>query len=175
MTGGCDSATTECSCDAGWSGLGCEIADCAGTPDCNGHGYCNASLATPACECSYSWMGHACDLQCLHGNKQPADSDNCVCDVGWTTIECNVECSMHGHVDNNMCICNSGWRGNLCDIPGCPGEFVSEPKTKRDPESLQQDTELIYLISPNGLCDEVCETCLLRNRGCATAVSHQTN
>lgn len=35
LTGDCDSSIPQCSCNDGWSGIGCEDPDCPGEPDCN--------------------------------------------------------------------------------------------------------------------------------------------
>lgn len=48
-TGGCESSTHTCTCDPGWTGLGCEMPDCAGDPDCNNNGVCNATSNPPHC------------------------------------------------------------------------------------------------------------------------------
>lgn len=122
--GGCDSEEHKCTCDAAWTGIGCEYPDCPGTPDCNDHGSCNASVATPFCDCNDGWIGHECSLECRHGYKDPPGSDNCVCDAGWMTIECNVECSEHGHIESDVCVCDVNWRGTFCAIPGCPGKMT---------------------------------------------------
>lgn len=49
ISGGCESATHTCTCRPGWTGIGCEYADCAGTPDCNDHGMCDDAVDPPEC------------------------------------------------------------------------------------------------------------------------------
>ena len=123
VSGGCESSTHKCTCSAGWTGLGCEIADCPGEPDCNARGSCNSTTNPPHCNCTNNYMGHACEKLCLKGNLVPPGSSNCVCQPGWVGTECDSECSGHGAVDatTNTCTCIRGWRGSVCDTPGCPG------------------------------------------------------
>lgn len=64
----------------------------------------------------------ACEEHCVHGTVNPQGSQNCTCTVGWAGLNCNAECSDHGHILGGRCNCDNGWRGPLCGIPGCPGK-----------------------------------------------------
>jgi hypothetical protein len=56
----CNSITHNCDCFPGWTGDGCELADCAGEPDCFDRGVCNDTLSPPRClDCNQGWMGPA--------------------------------------------------------------------------------------------------------------------
>ena len=43
--------------------------------------------------------------------------------LGWAGRGCNSECSENGVIEEGACNCfyESGFRGDVCDIPGCPG------------------------------------------------------
>jgi hypothetical protein len=49
-------------------------------------------------------------------------------DPGWVSINCDSECSDHGHISADKCICDVSYWGDVCDIPGCPG--IGESCTK---------------------------------------------
>ena len=120
----CNAALHQCYCEPGWQGLDCGMPDCPGEPNCFDRGFCNATTLPPQCQdCQIGWMGPDCNETCLHGVQQPMDSGICVCDPCWTAKGCNVECSGHGQCDSDRCVCDplQGWRGDVCEIPGCPG------------------------------------------------------
>ena len=123
--GNCDSESQTCDCEAGWTGLACEIADCPGDPNCYGRGTCDESTNPPKCiSCDMGWMGPACNDVCLHGIQEPMDSGNCSCYEGYTGENCDSECSENGLIGaSGFCECtyHLGWKGRVCNIPGCPG------------------------------------------------------
>ncbi|XP_078490807.1 uncharacterized protein LOC144746990 [Ciona intestinalis] len=138
--GECISSTHTCICDAGWRGVACHQPDCPGEPDCFNRGTCvaeNAGLQvesefsllgrllwSPVCkDCQEGWMGTACNDPCVNGVQDPPNSGNCVCEPGWTGVGCNSECSGNGHIVDGVCVCTFelGFKGELCDVPGCPG------------------------------------------------------
>lgn len=43
-------------------------------------------------------------------------------------INCDSECSEHGHISADKCICDVSYWGDLCNVPGCPG--IGESCTK---------------------------------------------
>ena len=122
----CNTAVHQCYCEPGWKGSDCSLPDCPGEPNCFDRGICNVTLLPPQCQnCSKGWMGADCNETCLHGNQIPMDSGICVCDPCWSAKGCNIECTGHGFcsADNATCECDplEGWRGEVCEIPGCPG------------------------------------------------------
>ncbi|KAH3879993.1 hypothetical protein DPMN_003905 [Dreissena polymorpha] len=126
--GDCDSESMTCDCDAGWMGAACHISDCPGEPNCYNRGICSEATNPPLCKsCQTGWMGPACNDPCTNGVQEPMDSGICKCDSGWTGVGCNSECSEHGKIDpsTNKCKCTYefGWKGEVCNIPGCPGLF----------------------------------------------------
>lgn len=70
-------------------------------------------------------MGPACNDPCVNGTETPINSGLCECDPGFAGLGCNSECSEHGKIESGKCKCDyvTGWKGDLCDIPGCPGLF----------------------------------------------------
>ena len=109
---------------SGWTGIGCHVPDCPGTPNCFGRGFCNSTnRETPECtDCSMGWMGPACNDPCEHGH--PLD-DICDCDACYTGNGCQLECSGRGSCVKGECVCHSnnevGWQGINCELDGCPG------------------------------------------------------
>ena len=122
--GTCNSATQTCECKAGWSGRGCERELCPGTPECSGHGVCNAT-DPPSCICDAGWMGFACEAKCVNGSAildQTGNSFVCLCDDCFGGADCELKCAGHGTCKNGTCDCGfEGWRGRTCETKRCPG------------------------------------------------------
>ena len=79
------------------------------------------------CECDPTYTGDSCQFSCVHGDLtfNPSSPAVCRCRTGWTGFECDLECSGHGRLLATMCACTDTWRGDLCDIPACPGRIHS--------------------------------------------------
>ena len=106
------------------TGRDCSIPHCPGGGNCNGHGDCDGSVDPPQCTtCYQGWVGYACETPCIMGNPDEFNRE-CICNT--TCLHgpsCNIECSEHGHCDedyNCMCDAMSGWIGRYCEIPSCP-------------------------------------------------------
>ena len=88
-------------------------------------GVCNVNFNPPKCtDCIRGWMGAACEVPCVNGVQNPMDSGVCKCNPCYSGRSCNSLCSNHGScLPTGICQCdfNGGWRGDLCEIPGCPG------------------------------------------------------
>lgn len=120
----CNAALLKCFCNPGWKGEDCGQPDCPGEPNCHNRGTCIIKSGTAVCSnCTKGWMGPACNNVCLHGNQIPMDSGNCQCDACWAGKGCDSLCMGRGACVNNKCECDTlkGWRGEVCQIPGCPG------------------------------------------------------
>ncbi|XP_072025321.1 uncharacterized protein [Amphiura filiformis] len=125
--GTCNSATFECLCDPGWKGVGCQIPDCPGDPDCLMRGECPIPLEgeDPVCvNCDYPYMGDGCELTCEFGTPVQINSTwICECDSCYAGLACDMLCNNKSSICiNETCDCGfDGWRGDVCDVPGCPG------------------------------------------------------
>lgn len=121
----CNSALLTCFCNPGWRGLDCSELDCPGEPDCHNRGTCSSINGTVMCvNCSVGWMGPACNDPCVNGVQEPMDSGFCKCNPCWAGKGCDALCMGRGTCsDNGICKCDplQGWRGDVCQIPGCPG------------------------------------------------------
>ena len=124
----CNSALLKCFCNPGWRGKSCDIPDCPGEPDCFERGEClvRDGASAPACvNCTVGWMGAACDEPCVHGVQEPMNSGLCKCAPCWAGKSCDALCMGRGTCNQNTSSCDcdylSGWRGDVCEVPGCPG------------------------------------------------------
>lgn len=123
----CNGALLQCFCNPGWRGDACDVPDCPGEPDCYERGNCAVlNGTTPACtNCTPGWMGPACDEPCVHGVQEPMDSGFCKCEACWAGKGCNTLCMGRGKCNQNTSSCDcdplSGWRGDVCEVPRCPG------------------------------------------------------
>ena len=121
----CNSALQKCYCNPGWQGIDCSQIDCPGEPNCNSRGTCIPHFEGSKCvNCSQGWMGSACDEPCTHGVQFPMNSGVCQCDPCYGGKGCTSLCLGRGVCKSNRtCFCDPdvGWRGNVCEIPGCPG------------------------------------------------------
>lgn len=122
--GTCNPSTHVCSCNPGWTGIGCHIVKCEN--DCNNVGVC-LEIAVPKCNCSAGYFGSDCGQYCHNGviiTPDPNDlaTQYCQCDPCFTGTECDIECSGRGTCHNGTCDCGiDGWRGDNCERSGCPG------------------------------------------------------
>ena len=122
----CNSALLTCFCNPGWTGDDCSEPDCPGEPDCFNRGVCAVINETisKCVNCSAGWMGPACNDPCVHGFQEPMDSGFCKCDACWAGKGCDALCMGRGTcAQSGICDCFplQGWRGDVCQIPGCPG------------------------------------------------------
>ena len=119
--GTCNRATKACLCNSGWGGEGCSVPICA--DNCNGRGAC-VPLDTPTCECNGGFFGRACEHKCKNGKVAP--NNTCICSPCYHGYTCDTLCSGIGQCTaDGRCDCGfSGGRGDLCEIPGCPGHDI---------------------------------------------------
>ncbi|KAK3101710.1 hypothetical protein FSP39_005732 [Pinctada imbricata] len=124
--GSCVPGSWTCVCSTGWFGDGCEKADCPGTPDCSGNGYCDTSPSNPvpSCVCDPGFMGYDCSLRCINGTAEYDTTTSqfvCQCDPCISGTACDQLCGGHGSCDNGQCTCDTAWWGSHCADRGCPG------------------------------------------------------
>ena len=116
--GNCNSFTSECLCNQGWEGIGCQTAYCP--QDCNGAGSCDVINNEPQCTCNSTYFGTACQFNCGHGSY---NGETCDCDPCYGDFYCTELCSGTGNcTDADTCDCGfNGGRGDYCQLPGCSG------------------------------------------------------
>ena len=127
-----------CYCEAGSSGLECEISACPSMvprKNCSGRGKCNQIEDTTdfECECEESYSGvecsvHVCDKECNNGTCEFGDdgSPACVCQPGLGGEDCSEKscgddnCGNNGICSMGVCYCEDGFLPPLCATKACP-------------------------------------------------------
>jgi len=112
------------------AGPDCAVPDCPGDPNCNGQGYCNATVDPPRCsKCDTNWFGADCSRPCIYGEHN-LENTECVCNTTCHHgVGCDIQCSDNGVCDEQgECYCDPmvGWRGTWCEVPGCPRDPSSD-------------------------------------------------
>uniref|UniRef100_A0AC35TUW6 EGF-like domain-containing protein n=1 Tax=Rhabditophanes sp. KR3021 TaxID=114890 RepID=A0AC35TUW6_9BILA len=95
-------------CELGWSGHNCDVADCSSQNNCSGSGYC---IFPNECKCILNHYGDDCSL----------------CQGPYCT-QCDFQCA-HGKCDTitQSCKCFDGWSGPGCDVCLEKGQCVTQP------------------------------------------------
>ncbi|XP_072165831.1 multiple epidermal growth factor-like domains protein 8 [Diadema setosum] len=83
--------------------------------DCHGNATCINTHEAYECECNYGYEGDGkeeCNRTCYHtceyGHCSGAPDYECICDLGWTGLSCNISCGCNNH---STCVNGVG----LCD------------------------------------------------------------
>jgi hypothetical protein len=115
--GTCSNAT--CLCEAGWTGVSCQLPDCPGTPDCSARGQCSNGQ----CLCDPGFSGPDCATPICPGDSQGAACSGrgrclvtdtapvCVCDTGFTGADCSARMTT---CDASTCI------NGACPVAAAP-------------------------------------------------------
>uniref|UniRef100_A0A0N5BKN6 EGF-like domain-containing protein n=1 Tax=Strongyloides papillosus TaxID=174720 RepID=A0A0N5BKN6_STREA len=96
-------------CEPGWMGDNCNIADCSSKKNCSGAGYC---IRPNECRCILNHYGDDCSL----------------CQGPYCSY-CDYHC-VHGKCDfiTKTCQCSNFWGGSACDVCLDEKKCLSEPK-----------------------------------------------
>ena len=140
----CDPVAGTCQCQAGFSGLACNI-ECPS--DCSGHGVCSHD---GVCKCEPGFVGPDCSVrECLvdcSGNGECDDiSGQCKCTPGWGGVFCQLRtaCSGHGKFVNGKCVCDAGYGNAECSQQVTCAGGCSDRGTCVAVEPLKQESRLL--------------------------------
>ncbi len=137
------SVRPRCVCNAGWTGVKCDVKVC--DKDCSNRGTC----ADGKCFCAPGFQGKNCEIGpictpgcgpngvCKAEYHGSADSVSvaCECKDGFTGPTCalklcsrekEAKCGEHGICLDDKCVCEPGWTGEFCSTRGDCGECSSE-------------------------------------------------
>lgn len=105
----------QCQCNAGFTGLFCNIVSCTNRGNCNGHG---------TCIYFYFYIYFFIDNSFFF--IKGTGPDTCTCFAGWSGLACNIpDCSSITNcisgtcVAPNNCTCRSGYTGASCNVFVC--------------------------------------------------------
>ena len=79
----------------------------------------------------FNYVQSSCSLNCVHGT---CFNSSCICDLGWTGMDCNTDCGCNGHSRCSQGIlkcdeCKNNTTGHFCQL--CKsGYFWSTDKSK---------------------------------------------
>ena len=125
----------ECSCEVGWTGVGCDVDvnDCAPNPCANGT-CTDTGVMSYTCACEPGWTGPNCDQDvndcapnpCANGTCQDMGvlSYQCICDEGYeddtcSTPVCDPPCANGACIAPDQCLCDEGYEDDTCSTPIC--------------------------------------------------------
>jgi hypothetical protein len=113
-----------CTCNDGFSGKRCNIAECPGETPCSSRGICNSTDGT--CSCKQGFTGPACQLTACPMNcngKGDCDKNGkCVCHAGYSGDDCSTRYVVHGEIldeAKGIVECYHGYGGPDCNTKLC--------------------------------------------------------
>eukprot|EP00057_Strongylocentrotus_purpuratus_P007268 XP_011661742.1 PREDICTED: multiple epidermal growth factor-like domains protein 8 [Strongylocentrotus purpuratus] len=126
---------------ADWSYEQCpDVDECRlGRHDCHGNATCLNTYEGFDCRCNYGFKGDGkifCNSTCFHtcelGYCSGMPDFECVCDLGWTGVSCNISCGCNNHSTcvNGVGLCDEcqEWStGSHCQycLPGSYGDATT--------------------------------------------------
>ncbi|XP_071957536.1 multiple epidermal growth factor-like domains protein 8 [Antedon mediterranea] len=127
---------------ADWSYAECPpVEECRlGLDNCHENALCIDTDESFYCECLQGFIGdgslecnRTCYYDCEHGHCSGPPDYECVCDVGWTNVNCSVSCGCNYH---STCIngtgscdsCQDLTMGEFCElcVPGSYGDATTQ-------------------------------------------------
>ncbi|XP_049279907.1 multiple epidermal growth factor-like domains protein 8 [Anopheles funestus] len=113
--------------------------------DCHKQAECSNTHGSYSCKCRKGFVGdgvrycqQTCYEACTHGHCSGAPDFRCVCDLGWTGVDCSVNCACNNH---STCLqgvgrcdqCLNWTEGEFCErcSPGSFGNATTEAGCQR--------------------------------------------
>ncbi|XP_058056317.1 multiple epidermal growth factor-like domains protein 8 [Anopheles bellator] len=138
-------ATNTTGREAAWAYAQCpDVDECElGLHDCHEQAACSNTHGSFNCQCRKGFFGdgvrycrQTCYETCIHGHCSGAPDFRCVCDLGWTGVDCSVNCECNNHstctqgvgkcdrcmnwTEGEACQrCSAGSFGNATTAAGC--------------------------------------------------------
>ncbi|XP_058126471.1 multiple epidermal growth factor-like domains protein 8 isoform X2 [Anopheles coustani] len=130
-----------------WAYAQCpDVDECElGLHDCHEQAECSNTHGSYNCKCRKGYFGdgvrycrQTCYESCVHGHCSGAPDFRCVCDLGWTGVDCSVNCACNNH---STCLqgvgkcdrCLNWTEGEFCErcSPGSYGNATTEAGCQR--------------------------------------------
>ncbi|XP_072048547.1 multiple epidermal growth factor-like domains protein 8 [Amphiura filiformis] len=130
---------------ADWSYRSCpDVEECRlELDDCHANATCINTPESYQCECKQGFVGNGktvcnktCFHECVHGHCSGPPNYECICDIGWTGVNCSTDCGCNYHstcvngigqcddcqhwtMGEHCELCQPGSYGNATNSPGC--------------------------------------------------------
>ncbi|GFG35976.1 hypothetical protein Cfor_03559, partial [Coptotermes formosanus] len=127
--------------ETNWAYAQCpDVDECdLGLHDCHAEAVCTNTHGSYSCQCKRGFIGDGkitctktCYNKCIHGYCMGAPDYACKCDLGWTGVDCGINCGCHNHsaCTQGIGICDEcqNWAtGEFCQYcrPGSYGNATS--------------------------------------------------
>ncbi|XP_053675074.1 multiple epidermal growth factor-like domains protein 8 [Anopheles nili] len=125
-----------------WAYAQCpDVDECElGLHDCHEQADCSNTHGSYSCKCRKGFVGdgvrycrQTCYETCVHGHCSGVPDFRCMCDLGWTGVDCSVNCECNNH---STCLqgvgrcdrCQNWTEGEFCErcSPGSFGNATTE-------------------------------------------------
>jgi hypothetical protein len=84
---------------------------------------CICHVGYRSADCSEK-VNDICSQNTCSSHGQLDQLGQCICENGWTGVDCSVQkcsldCGLNGNCENNVCVCKSGYSGPQCQDKQC--------------------------------------------------------